>query len=62
MEELIYFDPEFEKFCWDEFCKARRSAKYLGMSTIEDFNSFKDTNASVLKAVFDSIATKRVVH
>jgi len=32
------------------------------MSTIEDFSSFKDTNASVLKAVFDSIATKKVVH
>ena len=62
MEKLVLYDPDFEKFCWDEYCKLKRGAEFLGITGVEDFDSFKDNNALHLIAIFETITTKKVVH
>jgi hypothetical protein len=62
MENIIWNDPEFDKFCWDEYCKLKRGAEFLGITGIESFDSFKENNVIYLVAEFEIITSRKVIH
>ena len=61
MEEIINYDAAFHKYCWDEYCKIKRGADFLGI-IIEDFGSWKESNTAFLAAEYEIITTNKVVH